>query len=78
MGIMAVGAGHLSLAQRMMGKEFAFHLHLRMAAIAEFRHLLPLDFLLRALVESVAVNAAYIIESVSARIPMGKIRGGSG
>jgi len=71
--VVTVGAGHLLLAHRVMGEEVVLRLDLRMAAEAELRHLLVAHFLLRPLVELVAVKAADVVEGVGAGIPVGEV-----
>ena len=76
MGVMTVGAGHLLLPERMMGKQTVLRLCFRMAPIAHFRHLLATDLLLRPLVELVTVKAADIVKGMYAGIPKGEAGGG--
>ena len=54
MGLMTVKAGHALLPQRMVRKKVELGLDIRMAAIAEFRHLFVGHFLLWSFVQFVA------------------------
>ena len=74
--IVAVGAGHLVLRHRVMRELGELHLHLCVAASAEFLLLVAIDFLLRSLVQLVAVKTAHIIHCMDTCIPAAQVRGG--
>jgi hypothetical protein len=56
--IVAVGAGHLVLRHRVMRELGELHLNLCVTTSAEFLLLVAIDFLLRSLVQLVAVKTA--------------------
>lgn len=72
--IMTVGTCHLFLNDRMVGKKSVLYLYLRVAGIAELRHFVAAHFLLRPLVELVAVEAANVIERMGTGVPVSKDR----
>ena len=74
MRVVAVGAGHFVLWDRVMGKLRELHADLGVAACAEFFLVMTADFLLGPLVEFVAVEAADIVECVHAGVPTGEVR----
>lgn len=72
--IMTVGTCHLFLNDRVVGEKSVLYLYLRVAAIAELRHFVAAHFLLRPLVELVAVEAANVIERMGTGVPVSKDR----
>ena len=78
MWVVAVSTGHLMFWNRVMGELGKLHFDLHVAACAEIFLFVAADFLLRAFVQLVTVEAADIVECVYAGIPTGQIgRGGS-
>ena len=71
--IVTVGAGHLMLRHRMMGKLGELHLDLGVAAGTELLFLLAPDFLLGPLVQLVAIEAADFILGMHAGVPAVKV-----
>ena len=66
MHIMAIRAGHLFFANRVMGEEVVRCFYIWMTAIAELGHLFMFDFLLRSLMKFMTIEATDVIERVSA------------
>jgi len=77
MRIVAVSAGHLVLRHRMVGELGKFHLDRQVAGNTDIILLGAPEFLLRALVEFVAGEAADFALCVDAAIPVGQVRGRS-
>jgi hypothetical protein len=73
-GIVAIGAGHFLLPQRVVREEAVLRLNLGMATVAELRGLFPRHFLPCTTVELVAVEAPHVVQGVDAPFPVGKGR----
>ena len=71
--VMTIGTGHFLFWNRMVGELGELHFDLCMTAGAEFFLLLSTDFLLRSLVQFVAVEAADIVECMYAGVPAGQV-----
>ena len=71
--IVAIGTGHLVLRNRMMGKLGKLHLDLHVAAGTELFLFVTADFLLRPLMQLVAIKAADVIKCVSTGIPVSQV-----
>lgn len=76
--LVAVDAGNLLLKERMVREELVFGLHFRMAAVAHLCHLPMAHLLLRPLMKLMAIEAAHVVESMGAGIPMSEGGNGSG
>jgi len=71
--IVAVGADHFVLRDRMMGELGELHLDLGVAAGTELFLIMSADFLLWPFVQFVAIEAADIVQRMRAGIPAGQV-----
>ena len=66
MRVMAVKTAHFVFPDRMMGKQAELRLHIRMAAITKFSHLVSAHLLLGTFMEFVAGKTAEIVQGMDA------------
>jgi len=78
MRFMAIDAGHLVLGNRMMRKLFKCRPDVRMTFETKFVHFRPAEFLLRAQMQFMAIEATDIIVGVGTGIPVSQYRSRGG
>ena len=76
MGLVAIDAGHLQFRHRMVGELAEFGSNRGVTAVTDLRHLLPADFLMRALMQLMAIETTDIVVGMNAGVPV--LQGGSG